>query len=127
MRLRFLPWVWGRLEVWGGLETSPWLLQTMRKFNPIVLKAFRTDAVLSTSVKCACTILCLLNGANYYPLMKVHDRAHPRAAAWVHLPFIRQMLGVPPKSTHAGGWKVGRRHNDDPTQEGAPGRQTSAD
>ena len=64
MRLRLLPWVWVCVCVWGGLEASPWLLQTMRKFNPIVLNAFRADAVLATSAKCVCTLLCLLNGAN---------------------------------------------------------------
>ena len=59
MWLRLLPWV-----CVGGLEASLWLLQTIREFNPIVLNTFRTDAVLATSAKWVCTILCLLNGAN---------------------------------------------------------------
>ena len=56
MRMRLLPWVLGRLEVWGGgLEEPPWF--PMQNFNPIVLNALRTDTFLATSVRYSCALL----------------------------------------------------------------------
>ena len=78
MRVRLLPWVWGRLEVWGGLEVPPWF--AMQNFNPIVLNALRADTFLATSVRYPCALLV--------PGLRL---IHPlrRRFMTVHLPYQR--------------------------------------
>ena len=62
------------------------------------------------------TLLCPWISADSR-LLKIHEGASP--VTLVPSFFVRQMSGVPPKSTHAGGGKVGSRHDDDTTREGA--------
>ena len=96
--------------MWGGLKASEkptYLRSTMQRVSAIMLNALRTDTFLATSVKYSCALLCPWTDANSSPSMKDHESASPRAVEWVLLTFVRQMSQVSPKSTHAGGRKVG--------------------
>ena len=103
MRLRLLPWIWERLEVFGCLKTwgLPFGIPAVPMSGVIILNALCTDTFLATNVKYSCALLCPWAGANSSPSMKDHDSASPSEPGGVHLPFVRQMSQVSTKSTHA--------------------------
>ena len=54
MRLRLLPWVWGRTEV--RYCQMSWKSRT-RQFDTL-LNVLHADTFMATSVRCPCTLLC---------------------------------------------------------------------
>ena len=63
MRLRLLPWVWGRLEVPSRLDTGP-VKPTVQELNTI-LNGPHTDKFLASSVKYFCPLPCSWIGTDF--------------------------------------------------------------
>lgn len=67
MRLRFLPWIWERLELPPPHDWGPRGVNFGKKFNAIA-NVLHVDAFMATSVKCFCALLRLLARADSSPL-----------------------------------------------------------
>ena len=116
MRLRFVPWVWERLEIPTLCHQKPCKIK-------IVLKALRAGTFPATSVRYFRALLCPLVEANSRPL-KDYDSEPPAVSA--HLSPVRQMLRVPPKPSYAGNGTL-RRCLYVRARECAPGCQAPPD
>ena len=95
MWLRFVPWVWERLELpfadyWSSGETFA------KKLNAIT-NALHAEPFLATTMRYLCTLPCPWVGADSRPV-KVHEGSS--LGEWVYLSFVRQMLRGPPKSPY---------------------------
>ena len=92
MRLRFVPWVWERLEI------SSTHYGKSEEMN-IIANALYADAPPATNIRCFCALLCPRVEANPCP-PKIYDGTSSVGRA--HLSSIRQVLKVPPKPPYAG-------------------------
>ena len=77
MRLRLLPWIWGRLEIkiplpygWDACEIIAKKLNTAANY-------LRVDTLLATSVTYICAFLCSCVGSDFCSLTKVPHGISP--------------------------------------------------